>query len=280
MVALRHAGGGREYSALVHFAPPVCSPGGLPQDIEGIGARLGAIALKRSQTFDSPFALAKSLFRSPVFGRASLDREGYELRCPREYEAQVFEYLFVWSMTVEFERVVCPVKVIGSDPTVRNSCTSTTTSCPRRPIFSSSNSRRNARPARSSFRRRTGSCSGRWRLLTAVQFLASRPSEGRMWPRIEFPVTSSDTERRRQRIVYVSQPHGDRCQHFICRETALNECDISLVSPMPAKVIQPAAIGQSWTQPEGEGEMFPIEDRHLPWSLPLAAVGFRVHQGR
>ena len=46
---------------------------------------------------------------------------GNELRCPREYEAQVFEYFFAWSMTVDFEAVTCPAKVIGSDPTVRNS---------------------------------------------------------------------------------------------------------------------------------------------------------------
>ena len=49
------------------------------------------------------------------------DAAGYELCCPREYEAQVFEYFFIWSMTVDFERVACPIKVIGSDPTVRNS---------------------------------------------------------------------------------------------------------------------------------------------------------------
>ena len=37
LVALRHAASGGEYSALVLFDPPVCPPGGLPTDIEGVG---------------------------------------------------------------------------------------------------------------------------------------------------------------------------------------------------------------------------------------------------
>ena len=53
--------------------------------------------------------------------RASANGGGYALRCPCEYEAQVFEFFFAWSMTVDFEPVTCPVRIIGSDPTVRNS---------------------------------------------------------------------------------------------------------------------------------------------------------------
>ena len=59
------------------------------------------------------------LARSTVRRRG--DGGGYQLRCPREYEAQVFEYFCVWSMTVDVGAVTCPVKVVGSDPTVRNS---------------------------------------------------------------------------------------------------------------------------------------------------------------
>ena len=50
--------------------------------------------------------------------RPADDGEGYELRCPREHEAQIFEFLFGWSMQVDLGRVECPVKVIGSDPTM------------------------------------------------------------------------------------------------------------------------------------------------------------------
>ena len=47
---------------------------------------------------------------------------GYELRCPREYEAQVFDYYFGWTMQAyeEMERfgLSCPAKAIGADPMV------------------------------------------------------------------------------------------------------------------------------------------------------------------
>ena len=133
MVALRHAANGGEYSALVLFDPPICPPGGLPEDIEGGGALLSAVTLKRKHKFESPDELAASMSRSPLFARVSpevidllarasvrpsADGVGYELRCPREYEAQIFEFFFVWSMTVDLERIPCPVKVVGSDPTV------------------------------------------------------------------------------------------------------------------------------------------------------------------
>ena len=32
--------------------------------------------------------------------------------CPREYEAQIFEYGFGWAMEVDLSRVRCPIKAI------------------------------------------------------------------------------------------------------------------------------------------------------------------------
>ena len=136
IVALHHAATGGEYAALVLFDPPVCPPGGHPSDIDRLGARLSEIALRRQQRFDSPAEHVRALSRSPLFERvpadiidliaratvrSTTDGGGYELCCPRDLEAQVFEYFFVWLMMVEFETVSCPLKVIGSDPTVRNS---------------------------------------------------------------------------------------------------------------------------------------------------------------
>ena len=136
MVALRHAAAGGEYAALVLFDPPVCPPGGLPDDMETVGGRLAEMTRKRNDTFGSPDDLAASFSRSPLFARMDPETTrllarstvrrrgnggGYELRCRREYEAQVFEYFFAWAMTVDFEAITCPVKVLGSDPTVRNS---------------------------------------------------------------------------------------------------------------------------------------------------------------
>ena len=137
MVALRHAAAaGGEYAALVLFDPPVCPPGGLPDDMEAVGGRLAEMTRKRKDAFGSPDELAAAFSRSPLFermrpettellARSTVRRrgngDGYELCCPREYEAQVFEYFFAWSMTVDFDALTCPVKVLGSDPTVRNS---------------------------------------------------------------------------------------------------------------------------------------------------------------
>ena len=54
MVALRHAANGGEYSALVLFDPPICSPGGLPEDIQRGGALLSAVTLKRKHKIRVP----------------------------------------------------------------------------------------------------------------------------------------------------------------------------------------------------------------------------------
>ena len=49
--------------------------------------------------------------------RPSTEEEGYELRCPRAYEALIFEYAFAYNLEPEPSSFSCPVKVIGSDPT-------------------------------------------------------------------------------------------------------------------------------------------------------------------
>ena len=43
---------------------------------------------------------------------------GFVLRCPREYEAQVVEYLTVFAVLVDFTAMRCPVQVLGADPTI------------------------------------------------------------------------------------------------------------------------------------------------------------------
>ena len=134
IVALRQAattGGG--FAALVLFDPPVCPPGGFPEDLLGIGERLSRIARRRRDRFESPEAFAEYLARNRIFrhlppsaldllARTTLRRSApgkeYTLCCPREYEAQINEYFFVWSMVVDFDCVACPVKAIGADPTL------------------------------------------------------------------------------------------------------------------------------------------------------------------
>ena len=97
-------------------------------------ARLrGARGGRRRERFESPEDYAERLARRSVFERVdpgtldlfarttlrrTADGTGYELRCPREYEAQISKYVYCWSMTVNYESIRCPVKAIGADPTV------------------------------------------------------------------------------------------------------------------------------------------------------------------
>ena len=130
--ALHQAYRDDEFRALVLFDPPLVPPGGLPRHMEGVCANYARYTRKRRTRFGDPAELAASLAESPNFHRiprsglelfaASTLRPvdgGYELRCPREYEAQIYDTYFVWSMTVDLERVRCPVKVIGGDPTLK-----------------------------------------------------------------------------------------------------------------------------------------------------------------
>jgi pimeloyl-ACP methyl ester carboxylesterase len=133
LTVLVHATHGNAFSALVLFDLPICPTGGFPQDLQGVGRRLGAVARRRQDRFETPEQFAEHLSRTKVFGhlrpnvlnllasttlRRVADGTSYELRCPREYEAQICEYMFCWAMTVDLETVTCPIKAIGSDPTV------------------------------------------------------------------------------------------------------------------------------------------------------------------
>lgn len=134
LVALHQCAGHEGFAALVLFDPPVCPPGGFPSDMVDVGRRLGLLARRRRDRFRSPAEFVEHLSGmnafervSPnsldLFARTTLRRtgSGYRLCCPREYEAQICQYFFCWSMTVEFGQIACPVKVIGADPTVANS---------------------------------------------------------------------------------------------------------------------------------------------------------------
>ncbi|MDE0251208.1 MAG: alpha/beta hydrolase [Gammaproteobacteria bacterium] len=50
--------------------------------------------------------------------RKSPDGQDYELRCPREYEAQIMDYVRSFSPLVDLETLPCPTKVVGADPTL------------------------------------------------------------------------------------------------------------------------------------------------------------------
>ena len=132
LTALLQVSRGGGFSALVLFDPPICPPGGDPSDMEAVGRYAAGVARRRRSWFDTPEELAEHLSRAHGFQRVcpaavdlmarttlrrAADGRGYELCCPREYEAQVNDYSFGWAMTLDINKVTCAVKVIGADPT-------------------------------------------------------------------------------------------------------------------------------------------------------------------
>lgn len=122
------------YEALVLFDPFFCPPGCDPRHRARLEKTMGGMAdaaNRRRSTFESEDAYAERLHRSPAFERlrpgvtdliaratlrkASVGTE-FELRCPREYEAKIYEEGIQYARSVEIEALTCPVKVIGSDP--------------------------------------------------------------------------------------------------------------------------------------------------------------------
>ena len=133
LVSLLSLARGSGYSALVLFDPPLCKPGRGYEDFDIVAANTAALARRRTEHFRSMEQLMEVLPISPLYRRvvpgvfdlvarttlrSSDDGEGYQLRCPREYEARMIEYAGVYAMGVDFDSLRCPVKVIGADPTL------------------------------------------------------------------------------------------------------------------------------------------------------------------
>ncbi len=138
VVALHQAARDRSFAALVLFDPPIQPPAGSRADMRAVGRRMAAVARKRRSRFDSTDSFVDSLRRNRAssrmcaatlepFARTTLrpvaDGAGsaVELRCPPEYAARFYKRAFAWTMNADFGEVPCPVKVIGSDPTVPHS---------------------------------------------------------------------------------------------------------------------------------------------------------------
>lgn len=131
-----HSRASHEYAALVLFDPPLRRPGRVMTELEKLGSRMGAVTRRRQERFDTPDAYAELLSKRAAFGgldagrlslfaratlRPAADGDGYELGCPREHEARLWDSFYPFARTVDFDAIACPVKVIGSDPTVPNS---------------------------------------------------------------------------------------------------------------------------------------------------------------
>ena len=74
-------------------------------------------SLHSSQTFQKTVPGVFDLVTATTL-REHRDGQGYQLRCPGEYEAQIIEYAGIYAVAVDFSTFRCPVKVIGADPTL------------------------------------------------------------------------------------------------------------------------------------------------------------------
>ena len=118
------------FAGLVLFDPPIQPPGRNPEDMVYISEHMSRGMRRRQDRFESHDDYIAHMDANPAYQRLRLgvsalmaetllrpDGEGYALRCPKEHEAQIYEYFYGWSMQIDTEQVKCPIRVVGSDPT-------------------------------------------------------------------------------------------------------------------------------------------------------------------
>lgn len=121
------------YSALVLFDPPLCKPGASQVELHTSAEQMAEKVRRRGHRFKTREEFAEFLryivtFRRVVPGvrelmsrttlRLTASGEEYELRCPREYEAQLMDYARSFFPLIDLETLSCPTKIIGADPTL------------------------------------------------------------------------------------------------------------------------------------------------------------------
>ena len=122
------------FTALVVFDPPTCPHGRESQDIKKMAGAMADRARQRQERFESTEELANQLLRARVYerlqpGAADLVARttprrptdggaSYVLRCPREYEAHIYDPLYDSAVASDIRNLPCPTKVIGADPVI------------------------------------------------------------------------------------------------------------------------------------------------------------------
>ena len=121
------------YSALVLFDPPLCKPGSSQIELQTAAEKAAAQTRRRGHRFGTREEFSDFLRFMPTFSRVvpgvpelmarttlrrSASGEDYELRCPREYEAQLMDYARSFFPLIDLEWLSCPTKVVGADPTL------------------------------------------------------------------------------------------------------------------------------------------------------------------
>ena len=124
---------GSRFSALVLFDPPLRKPVETRNEFDEAIKRAAKIAERRTYKFKTLEAYTDLLGFLPAFKhtvpgvidlmarttlREAADGTGYELRFPREHEAQIMSHARIFAVLVDLDALQCPTKVIGADPTL------------------------------------------------------------------------------------------------------------------------------------------------------------------
>ena len=130
LAALLSPSCGVSYSALVLFDPPLFRPGARRLEFDLACSRAATMTRNRAVRFPSEHDFLELIRVQPAFGRVASEvfaimaqttlrhaaGGGYELRCPRDYEARIMESLPHFSRLVNTGPVCCPIMVVGADP--------------------------------------------------------------------------------------------------------------------------------------------------------------------
>lgn len=124
---------GARFAGMLLFDPPICGPGKSQQEFDAHAEMAGNMVRVRREHFASHEELIQLLGFSPIFHtveprvkrlyaetalRPRPDGTGYDLRCPAAYESQAIRFMNAYATIVSYDAMACPIKVIGSDPTL------------------------------------------------------------------------------------------------------------------------------------------------------------------
>lgn len=125
---------GGNCTGLVLFDPPLRKGNASDEELDASMQRACEFIRRRTCRFASEEEFCDLLDSAPGFSRlvpgaleliagTTLRKgtgtdAGYELRCPREFEAQVLEYITSYASLIDIGDLPVPTRVIGSDPTL------------------------------------------------------------------------------------------------------------------------------------------------------------------
>ena len=121
------------YAGLVLFDPPLSKPGASQVELHTAAEKAAGQLRRRGHRFPTREKFSDFLRYLPTFARVvpgvrelvaattlrpARDGEGYELCCPREYEAQLMNYARSFFPLIDLTLLSCPTRIVGADPTL------------------------------------------------------------------------------------------------------------------------------------------------------------------